>query len=83
MQFALCDAFHKIIHNRKPLNILCASPANYNSKNNNNNNNNKKGCKENDLTTVGFEFGLALGHLKTGFESCMQLLCPAAYGAGE
>lgn len=79
MQFALCDAFHKIIHNRKPLNILCASPTNYNSKNKNN----KKGWKENDLTTDGLRVLLALGHLKTGFESCMQLLCPAAYGAGE
>lgn len=62
MQFALCDAFHKITHNRKPLNILCASPARTTITDN------KKDCKENDLTVDGlwvrFSFGVAENRLR-------------------
>lgn len=62
MQFALYDAFHKITHNRKPLNILCASPETTTIADK------KKGCKENDLTVDGlgvrFGFGASENRLR-------------------
>lgn len=73
MQSALCDAFHKIIHNRKPFNILCASPANYNSKNNN-----KKGCKENDLTTDGLRVRFSFGASENRIRELHAITLPSS-----